>query len=468
MDQHAQLAKLRPMMPVQALADAMGDAWRGSIVHPDGHVWPGEIDDVLVRFDDQGRIGRISFYLKFRNDLLVDGLHIGMPLKTARSLHPGLLPDADHTHESSGTVGYRCAAAAGHDIVMRFKNDELVGFDLEWPGANYPEPPTPKSYPKRDGIRAYDLEMLHRDVERAAPGNHGWVFGLPPGITPEQWPLDPISGYPLMHGFTVKLPEEYRVHGPDIVALSFFATAADQNDGGARKRDDLYAAVTDADASPPDNRHLLPFWRQAKARHLRLHRMSDILDYEYAVILLTEAEFNGPLCQPPDLGGNPYLKPNQKPQWLDVGSGYACFSDMGSAMPGPGPTEDSYGFKLLGGIPQKSLDWNRAIACTPRAHDPNAGLAPKDTYGEGPADTGYVSFHYYEGDEISAETYRVHDWAKDHKSNHIGGTMRPAQGTPEFSPYYIGFEEHFGGYNFGSDGNAQLDFLEMKLDWACG
>ena len=85
-----------------------------------------------------------------------------------------------------------------------------------------------------------------------------------------------------------------------------------------------------------------------------------------------------------------------------------------------------------------------------------------------PRHTGYVNFNYYEGDEISAETYREHEWAKNHKPNHIGGTMRPVQATPEFSPYYIGFEEYFGGYNFGAGGNAQLDFLEMKFDWACG
>lgn len=58
-------------------------------------------------------------------------------------------------------------------------------------------------------------------------------------------------------------------------------------------------------------------------------------------------------------------------------------------------------------------------------------------------------------------------WLKQLKPNHIGGTMRPAQAAPNFSPYYIEFEEYFGGYNFGS-GNAQLDFRDMKFDWACG
>ena len=253
---YAALAKLRPMMPLQKLVDAMGDAWRGAIVHPDGQL--------LSRRDRRGhgsprRSGpnrRLAFYRKFPNDLHIDGLHIGMPFEAVRALHPAMQPDAAYTLTSTGTVGYRCAAAAGHDIVAWFENDALAGLILEWPGATYPIPPSPKTYLKPDGIRAYDLDMLHREVDRAAPDNHGWVFGLPPGITPEQWPLDPISGYPLMHGFTVRLPEDYRVHGPDIVALSFFATATDQNDGGARKREDLYAAVTDANAPPPDNRHL--------------------------------------------------------------------------------------------------------------------------------------------------------------------------------------------------------------------
>lgn len=67
--------------------------------------------------------------------------------------------------------------------------------------------------------RAYDLQMLDRPADRAR--DHGWVYWLP-GITSEQWPRDPVSGYPLMHGFTLLLPEDYRVHGADIVVRSFF------------------------------------------------------------------------------------------------------------------------------------------------------------------------------------------------------------------------------------------------------
>ena len=44
--------------------------------------------------------------------------------------------------------------------------------------------------------------------------------------------------------------------------------------------------------------------------------------------------------------------------------------------------------------------------------------------------------------------------------------MYPVQGIPEFSPFYIEFEEVMGGCNFGG-GNGQLDFRDMKFDWAC-
>lgn len=196
--------------------------------------------------------------------------------------------------------------------------------------------------------------------------------------------------------------------------------------------------------------------------------MSDILDYEYAVIFLTQAEFNGPLCLPPPFDANPYLDADKNPPWMSVDSGYAQFSAIGGLGLGDRPVEELYSYKLLGAVPERRLDWNRAIACTPRAQDLNAGLAPMDNFGDGPASSGYVNFNYYQGGVISAETYREHDWAKGHKTNHIGGTMRPVQATPEFSPYYIGFEDYFGGYNLGGSGNAQLDFFKMKFDWACG
>ena len=144
--------------------------------------------------------------------------------------------------------------------------------------------------------RAYDLEMLDRPADRQQ--DQGWVYGLPPGITSAQWPLDPVTGYSLMHGFTLKLPDDYRVHGEDIVALSFFATAPDHNDGGAPDDPEIREAV------------------QARPAHPRLHRMRDILDHEYAALLLTRAEYDGAFATPPEPLD---LATAERPRWLVSG-----------------------------------------------------------------------------------------------------------------------------------------------------
>ena len=110
---------------------------------------------------------------------------------------------------------------------------------------------------------------------------------------------------------------------------------------------------------------------------------------------------------------------------------------------------------------------NRALAIKPRVRDENAGTAPREFYGEGPAETGYCKPYYWEDAIVKPQNHREYDWAKNHGLNHIGGTMRPNQAVPAMSPFCIEFEEDFGGYNFGG-GNAQLDFKDMKFDWACG
>ena len=301
---------------------------------------------------------------------------------------------------------------------------------------------------------AYDIEILHRIAE---PGNmecDGWCFGLPPGITTEQWPLDPISGYPLIHGFTVRLPEDYRCHGPGIVALSFFATAVDQNDGGASVRKPLFDAVVGTGGAPSDP-ELMSFYAAAQSAHRRLHRMKDILGYEYAVILLTAQEFAGPFCAPPNQSASTFLRAKDCPGWL--ASGARSFFKF-SGVPENFAEQDSHYFKLLFGSTPTARAWNREIRLVPRTRDPNAGKAPMENFGNGSMSSGYVSHFYWADDVVKTENYRLHDWAEDHKPDHIGGTMQPIQAVPEFSPYYIGFEEYFGS------GNAQLDFRDMKFD----
>jgi hypothetical protein len=72
---------------------------------------------------------------------------------------------------------------------------------------------------------------------------------------------------------------------------------------------------------------------------------------------------------------------------------------------------------------------------------------------------GYIAAYSEEGRALGLE--RFQDWHA-----HLGGTMFPMQGYPDFSPFYIELSEIFGGFNFG-DGVAQIDIKEMKLEWAC-
>jgi hypothetical protein len=284
--QFADLAKLRLGQPADRLAAILGKEWSPPGKADKGRFWlQGPVQGLGAsypfgaRFTTAGTIGALSFFATFPAGLDIRGLEIGMPLQAVRKVHPDLVRDSEESSEEYGVDAYRSGSREEDGLIIKIKDGVVLAVIFQQPGAEYPGEIPAVTYPRREGIRAYDLEMLHREVDRTAPDNHGWVFGLPPGITPEQWPLDPISGYPLMHGFTIKLPADYRVHGPEIVALSFFATASDQNDGGARARKALHAAVIGAEERPPADPHLRAFWQHARARHPRLHRMTDILDY---------------------------------------------------------------------------------------------------------------------------------------------------------------------------------------------
>jgi len=289
---------------------------------------------------------------------------------------------------------------------------------------------------------AYDLNVLHAEFEARDPTHDGWIFGRPRGIEPRHWPIDRISGYPLMHGFTLRLPEEYRIHGPELAGLAFFSVDPEHNDGAPVPGLDVRELLERHPGEPPADGELAAIWRHARAEHPRLHRMHDILGSEYAVFLLTEDELVGARCEPPDWVRSRALRRAPVPSWLVRGEGRSkAFSYMAD---------------VLGGDPDLDPGFERAIRCTRRSNDPNAGVAPREpSFGAG----DYVS-------PYDDETGELHAWAAAFGPNHIGGTMRPWQAVPEMSPAYIGFEEWFGGYNFGL-GNAQLDFRAMALDWAC-
>ena len=294
-------------------------------------------------------------------------------------------------------------------------------------------------------MNAYDLTIAHVPVDRSNPDHHGWCYGFPPGIAATEWPVDSNSGYPLMHGFTLRLPEDHRVHGPEIVALSFFALAPEHNDGMAEEGVRAGALLEEHPDSPPSDPDLATMWQHLRNEHPRLHRMEDILGCEYAVILLTEEEYQGEFCPVPTYFNGEAFAQVTRPSWVDRGK--------------PSDRRDPGGFIMgkLGAAPHESADFSRAVLCKARAHDPNAGIQAEEFPDD---DADYTS-------PFDKETYERLDWAKDFSAEHIGGTMFPVQGVPDVGPHYIGFEEYFGDYNFGG-GNAQLDFKHMKFDWACG
>lgn len=143
-------------------------------------------------------------------------------------------------------------------------------------------------------MHAYDLTLLPHPIREIYRANKVGALAYR-RITPEQWPLDPNNGFPLNHGFTLLLPEDYRIYGPEIVALSFFAVAPEHNDGGTPCTEEILMCLRVSSPAPPEDPDLYVFWLAEKQRHPRLFRMEDILGCSYAVILLTPARVQRPI-----------------------------------------------------------------------------------------------------------------------------------------------------------------------------
>ena len=266
-----------------------------------------------------------------------------------------------------------------------------------------------------------------------------------------QWPRDPRTGQPLRHAFTLLLPPDHRVRGPDLVAISLFGT---DHAGLSVAQDKGVAAAWDSPA-PPADPALLPVWQYRQGRHPQECGMTDLLGEPYAAIWLTPAEFQGPPCPPP-------LDAVPMPAWTRVGAAAAFVGHDGPVRPDQRSGGDRV-IRMIGGVPDQEVAFNRALRWTPRAHDPNSGLAPPEGWDDATA-AGYQS----PWTTNPAGTAALAPWAQAHRPNHIGGTMRPVQSypSPAFSPFYIEFEEYLGGFNFGG-GCGQLDLESMLLDWAC-
>src|SRR5262245_14934968 len=111
---------------------------------------------------------------------------------------------------------------------------------------------------------AYDLELLKTPPARGTDADHGWCYGLPPGISESQRPLSPWDGFPMQPGFTLKLPEQYRSRGADYVALTMFA---DQQHDEPDEIETVAEYLASETLDRPTDPNLLPYWTYKQNRH---------------------------------------------------------------------------------------------------------------------------------------------------------------------------------------------------------
>jgi hypothetical protein len=133
-------------------------------------------------------------------------------------------------------------------------------------------------------------------------GSAGWEYGLPPGLTAETWPRHRSNGLPLVHGFTVRVPERYRVRGADLVALSYLHPGESESYPVNERLKTRIQAILRGEA-PSRIEADQPFFR-ALAAHARAQQphtqwFTDLLQQTHAIVWHTEAELGGPRCPRP-------------------------------------------------------------------------------------------------------------------------------------------------------------------------
>jgi len=140
-------------------------------------------------------------------------------------------------------------------------------------------------------------------IMEAPSGDAGWAFGLPPGITSAEWPRHRSTGLPLVHGFTIRVPEEYRAAGPGRASLSYFHPGDSESFPSEEDQVARVQVILAGRALDPDEAGH-PFWRaleaHARSRHPATVYYRDILDHDHAIVWHTAAELDGPRCRRPE------------------------------------------------------------------------------------------------------------------------------------------------------------------------
>ncbi|MEV8512258.1 hypothetical protein [Dactylosporangium sp. NPDC051484] len=252
-------------------------------------------------------------------------------------------------------------------------------------------------------IEAFDIWTEDDVAEEAGDRPRlpaGWAGPAGPGIDVSTWPRSPRTGQPMLHCFTLWLPEAYRRHGPDLVAVAVFQWEDELYFRDPSPQVTAVIAGTSAGVVAPGH----PFWAElAQARpHPRLRIADDGVASLLAMVWLTEAELNGPRV------ARPAAAPSLADGEFDSTSWRARHGQYGS------------------------------LWLVPR-DDPNAGVAPVSFPSDGDA---YVD---------------VPDRFDVFHAEHLGGTCMSPDGVRDgLSPWYIEVSR-LGGISYGGDLDIALD-----------
>ncbi|UWP85356.1 hypothetical protein [Dactylosporangium fulvum] len=228
----------------------------------------------------------------------------------------------------------------------------------------------------------------------------GWAGPDGPGIDVRTWPRSPRTGQPMVHCFTLRLPEAYRRRGPDLVAVAVFQWADELCFTEPLPEVQAVLAGRRADVAQPDH----PFWAELgrSRRHTQLQLADDGVASLFAMVWLDETELSGPRV----------TRPTAAPELAD--------GEVDAVH-----LRERYG--MFGPV------W------LVRRDDPNAGIAP-------------VSFP-----EAGNAYVEIPDrWDVFH-AEHLGGTNMCPDGVREgLSPWYIEVSR-LGGISHGGDQDLALD-----------
>jgi hypothetical protein len=140
----AALAKLRPGMPLSALAEAFGGEWVP--LRAGETCFSSPENGIFARVDLRGIIGSTSFLAKFPPALEIERLHVGMTLEEARAIYPSLRLAGDAEAEAKyHNTPFVTMLPDGNELRVTGRDGKVLSIRLSCPSAVY-EPPAP-AYP---------------------------------------------------------------------------------------------------------------------------------------------------------------------------------------------------------------------------------------------------------------------------------------------------------------------------------